>query len=194
MSTRRPFDAVLVISFGGPQGLADIRPFLANVLARSPYPAGADRGGRRPLRAFRRRVTTHRNHDEPGRRAARPACRCRPGRARLRRHAQLASATAGHAEADGRRRREARHRIHLRGAALVLQLHAVQAERRSTRAPKPSTAGMHDVEVTYVEDWHEHDGFVDSNARHVQDALAALPEGCATAPASSSPRTASRRR
>src|SRR5688572_13731855 len=27
-----PFDAVLLISFGGPQGLADIRPFLANVL------------------------------------------------------------------------------------------------------------------------------------------------------------------
>ena len=27
-----PFDAVLVISFGGPEGLADIRPFLANVL------------------------------------------------------------------------------------------------------------------------------------------------------------------
>ena len=32
MSTHRPFDAVLVISFGGPLGLADIRPFLANVL------------------------------------------------------------------------------------------------------------------------------------------------------------------
>src|SRR6187551_1103332 len=27
-----PFDAVLLIAFGGPQGPADIRPFLANVL------------------------------------------------------------------------------------------------------------------------------------------------------------------
>src|SRR4030095_4497868 len=27
-----PFDAVLLISFGGPQGPDDIRPFLANVL------------------------------------------------------------------------------------------------------------------------------------------------------------------
>ena len=27
-----PFDAVLLVSFGGPQGLDDIRPFLANVL------------------------------------------------------------------------------------------------------------------------------------------------------------------
>ena len=30
--TGRPFDAVLVVAFGGPEGLADIRPFLANVL------------------------------------------------------------------------------------------------------------------------------------------------------------------
>ena len=29
---RCPFDAVLLISFGGPQGLDDVRPFLANVL------------------------------------------------------------------------------------------------------------------------------------------------------------------
>ena len=28
----QPFDAVLLISFGGPQGMDDIRPFLANVL------------------------------------------------------------------------------------------------------------------------------------------------------------------
>jgi protoheme ferro-lyase len=28
------FDAVLIVSFGGPQGLNDIRPFLANVLRR----------------------------------------------------------------------------------------------------------------------------------------------------------------
>ena len=29
---RNPFDAVLLISFGGPQGLDEIRPFLRNVL------------------------------------------------------------------------------------------------------------------------------------------------------------------
>ena len=28
----KPFDAVLVVAFGGPQGPADVRPFLANVL------------------------------------------------------------------------------------------------------------------------------------------------------------------
>jgi len=36
--------------------------------------------------------------------------------------------------------------------------------------------GRNDVEVTYVEDWHEHDGFVDTNARHVEDALQRLPD------------------
>ena len=33
-----PFDAVLLISFGGPQGPDDIRPFLANVLRGRPIP------------------------------------------------------------------------------------------------------------------------------------------------------------
>ena len=28
----RPFDAVLVVAFGGPEGMDDGRPFLANVL------------------------------------------------------------------------------------------------------------------------------------------------------------------
>ena len=30
--TGRPFDAVIVIAFGGPEGLGEVRPFLANVL------------------------------------------------------------------------------------------------------------------------------------------------------------------
>jgi protoheme ferro-lyase len=30
--TGRPFDAVLVVAFGGPEGVDDVRPFLADVL------------------------------------------------------------------------------------------------------------------------------------------------------------------
>src|SRR5262245_5011458 len=41
------FDSVLVISFGGPHGPADIRPFLANVLrGRRISPARVDDGAR----------------------------------------------------------------------------------------------------------------------------------------------------
>ena len=32
-----PFDAVLYVGFGGPNGLDEIRPFLANVLRGRPY-------------------------------------------------------------------------------------------------------------------------------------------------------------
>ncbi len=32
MKTKVPFDAVLAVAFGGPEGPGDIRPFLANVL------------------------------------------------------------------------------------------------------------------------------------------------------------------
>ena len=32
------FDAVLIVSFGGPQSMDDIRPFLANVLRGRPVP------------------------------------------------------------------------------------------------------------------------------------------------------------
>jgi protoporphyrin/coproporphyrin ferrochelatase len=34
----RPFDAVLIVSFGGPQGPADVRPFLDNILRGRPTP------------------------------------------------------------------------------------------------------------------------------------------------------------
>jgi ferrochelatase len=37
---RRPFDAVLIISFGGPQGPRDVRPFLDNILRGRPAPPG----------------------------------------------------------------------------------------------------------------------------------------------------------
>ena len=48
---RRAFDAVLVVAFGGPEGLDDIRPFLANVLR-----------GRRVAPARLEAVATHYEH------------------------------------------------------------------------------------------------------------------------------------
>jgi ferrochelatase len=37
-----------------------------------------------------------------------------------------------------------------------------------------AAAGLPDVEVTYVGDWHTHAGFVDANAAHIADALTVL--------------------
>ena len=53
-----------------------------------------------------------------------------PSAARLRRHAQLASAAGRHAARDVRRRRPAGGRVHRRGAPLLLELPAVPRERR----------------------------------------------------------------
>ena len=77
-----PFDAVLLIAFGGPQGPDDIRPFLANVLRGRNVPAGT--GGRScaSLRVVWRRVSDYRLHAPAGGRAARSV-----------------STTAGHAAA-----------------------------------------------------------------------------------------------
>jgi ferrochelatase len=36
-------------------------------------------------------------------------------------------------------------------------------------------AGLPDVQVTYVGDWHTHEGFIDANARHVRTAIESLP-------------------
>ena len=93
----RPFDAVLLISFGGPQGLADIRPFLANVLrGRATLPERIEEvahhyelfDGVSPLTEL---------HDQTSRRPA-----CATGRrgcaaACVYRHAQLASVSRRHA-------------------------------------------------------------------------------------------------
>ena len=37
-------------------------------------------------------------------------------------------------------------------------------------------AGHADVSLTYVDDWHTHEGFVGTNARHAAEAIATLPE------------------
>jgi ferrochelatase len=44
-------------------------------------------------------------------------------------------------------------------------------ERRRARASALKEAGLADVEIVYVADWHMHPGFIDANARHVCDAL-----------------------
>jgi hypothetical protein len=57
------FDAVLVVSFGGPQGLDDIRPFPRQRAARPARAARACRRGGASLRAVRRRLAAHRHHE-----------------------------------------------------------------------------------------------------------------------------------
>lgn len=178
MTTMRapaPFDAVLIVSFGGPQGLDDIRPFLANVLrGRRIPPERLDEvvhhyeifGGVSPLTA----VTMH--HAEGLRTRLSAAGVHIPVFVGMRNWHPLLPDTLQEMAKAGVRRAigfiSAAHRSY--SSCTQYKQNVVDARHELL------THGRHDVDVTYVDDWHTHEGFIDTNARHVQDALGKLPE------------------
>jgi protoporphyrin/coproporphyrin ferrochelatase len=168
------FDAVLIVAFGGPQGPDDVRPFLANVLrGRRVAPERIEEvahhyelfGGISPLtqltvrQADLLRERLHeRGVDLPvyvGMRNWHPfladtlAAMSRNGIRRV--IGFIAAAQRSYSSCTQYRENVAAARTSLRGA------------------------GLADIEVTYVGDWHTQAGFVDANADHVRQALAQLP-------------------
>ena len=170
----RPFDAVLLISFGGPEGPDEIRPFLRNVL----------RGRRIPSE----RINSVAHHYEQfGGISPITAITCRQAeglRARLAAtnpdlpvwigmrnwHPFLDETLAAMADAG----------VH-RALGIILAAQRsysscgqyrqnVDDARRSLRA-----TGRPDVEVSYAGGWHAHPGFVAANAERVADARRRLP-------------------
>jgi ferrochelatase len=170
---RRPFDAVLVVSFGGPQGLADIRPFLANVLRARSIPqrrieevAGHYEhfGGVSPLTD----ITMRQAAGLRTRLAA--AGLTLPVFVGMRNWHPLLPDTLKEMAAAGVTRA-----IGFISAAQRSYSSCTQYRRNVYDARGDIVAaGRHDITVTYVDDWHEHDGFIDANARHIAEALNAL--------------------
>jgi protoporphyrin/coproporphyrin ferrochelatase len=169
-SFSHPFQAVLLISFGGPQGLADIRPFLANVLrGRRVPPERVEEvahhyelfGGVSPLTMYTERQ------------AAGLAARLRtrgyplPVHIGMRNwHPFLADALRT-MQADGV----------TRAVGLIAAAHHsysscgqyrenVRDARAAARAP---------IDVVYSGDWYLHDGFIEAVSDHVEQARATLP-------------------
>jgi protoporphyrin/coproporphyrin ferrochelatase len=175
MATGRPFDAVLVISFGGPQGPDDIRPFLANVLRGRRIPQEridevarhyAQFGGVSPL-------TEITMLQAEGLRARLTAAGLElPVYVGMRNwHPLLPDALKAMSQAGVRRA------IGFISAAQRSYSSCTQYRRNIVDArTEVMQAGLRDVDVTYVGDWHEHDGFIEANARHVAGALESLPE------------------
>jgi ferrochelatase len=171
----QPFDAVLFVAFGGPQGLADVRPFLANVLrGRRVSPERVEEvahhyerfGGVSPLT------------DLTMRQAAMLESRLRdrglplPVHVGMRNwHPYLADTIEAMAGAGVRRAvgvLAAAQRSYsgcLQYKENVVDAQAVVAGRGGAR-----------VDVAYVRDWHEHPGFIAANADHIREAVARLPE------------------
>lgn len=171
----RPFDAVLVISFGGPQGLADIRPFLANVLrGRRVPPERVDEvahhyelfGGVSPITELTRRqaagIAERLRRDGPD----------LPVYVGMRNWHPYLADTLDEMAAAGIRRAIGVVTAAQRSYSSCLQYKENVIEARAELHRR----GTPDVAVTYVGDWHAHEGFVAANAAHVVNALARLPE------------------
>ena len=170
-----PFDAVLLISFGGPQGLADIRPFLANVLrGRRIPPERVEEvahhyelfGGVSPLTEL-----TLRQADGLRQRLAATGTPL-PVYVGMRNWKPYLVDTLSEMSNAGVRRAI--------GFILAAQssYSSCQQYRENVLDARQALrdGGLRDVQITYVGGWHTHDGFIDTNAEHVRAARARLPQ------------------
>jgi ferrochelatase len=170
----RPFDAVLLVAFGGPQGPHDVRPFLENVLrGRRVSPERIDEvahhyahfGGVSPLTELTMNQA----------RALQAALRGRdvplPVDVGMRNwHPYLVDTLTSMSK------RGVHRAIGILAAAQRTYSGCLQYKEnvRDARAAL-IRSGAHDVDVVYVGDWHEHAGFIEANADHVRQAFARLP-------------------
>jgi ferrochelatase len=169
----QPFDAVLLIAFGGPQAHADIRPFLANVLrGRRVAPGRAEEvahhyeavGGRSPITELTESQAA--GLEERLAAAGTPL----PVYIGMRNwHPYLADTLEVMAR-DGVRRAlgfiMAAHRSY--SSCTQYRENVRDARAELTRR------GLPDIEVTYVPDWSSHPLFVEANADRVERALGEL--------------------
>jgi protoporphyrin/coproporphyrin ferrochelatase len=169
-----PFDAVLIVSFGGPQGPDDIRPFLENVLrGRRVAPGRLEEvahhyelfGGVSPLTEL-----TLRQADGLRERLAATGLPL-PVYVGMRNWHPYLADTLRQMRRDGVRR----------AIGFIAAAHRSYSSctqyRENVRAAQAAIAGEAGavIDITYVPDWHEHPGFIDANAARVVEALDRLP-------------------
>ena len=168
------FDAVLVISFGGPQGRDDIRPFLANVLrGRRVTPERVEEvahhyelfDGVSPLTEL-----TQRQADGLRARLA-AAGRPLPVYVGMRNWHPYLTDTLTQMHADGVRRA-----IGFIAAAHHSYSSCQQYRENVASAQEALRKEGGHVDITFVDSWFDHPQFVAANASHIRDALNRLPE------------------
>jgi ferrochelatase len=175
MTVVTPFDAVLFVAFGGPQGPADVRPFLANVLrGRRVSPERVEEaahhyerfGGVSPLTELTMKQAA----------ALEAALKTRgvplPVHVGMRNwHPFLADTLTRMSDAGVRRA------IGVLAAAQRSYSGCLQYKENVRDARGAIAANGHPpVDVVYVGDWHEHPGFIEANADHIRRAAARLPD------------------
>jgi protoporphyrin/coproporphyrin ferrochelatase len=169
-----PFDAVLLISFGGPLGPADVRPFLDNVLrGRRVSPERKEEvahhyerfGGVSPLTELTMKQAA----------ALETALRARgipvPVHVGMRNWHPYLNDTLEAMSKAGVRRAIGLISAAQRSYSGCLQYRENVRDARQAVADK----GTPPPEIVYVADWHEHPGFIDANADHIRRAIDRLP-------------------
>jgi ferrochelatase len=169
----RLFDSVLVVSFGGPQGRDDVRPFLANVLrGRRVSPERIEEvahhydffDGVSPITELTRRQA------EGLRVGLAAAGRPLPVYVGMRNWHPLLTDTLKQMYADG-----ARHAVGFIAAAHHSYSSCQQYRENVAAAQQALQAEGGRVDVTFVDSWFDHPLFIRANATHVSEALAKLP-------------------
>jgi ferrochelatase len=169
-----PFDAVLLVSFGGPMGLDDIRPFLANVLRGRRIPPQRIEdvalhyerfGGVSP-------ITRHTMDQADGLRRVLAARNIElPVYVGMRNWTPLLPDVLARMADDGVRRA-----IGVLAAAHRSYSSCTQYKQNVLQAREAVFAGgRRPVDVSYVGDWHLHDGFLTAVADHIVRARDTLP-------------------
>ena len=169
------FDAVLIVSFGGPNGPDDIRPFLANVLrGRRVSPERVEAvahhyeifGGVSPITEITRRQA------EGLQARLRDAGLPLPVYVGMRNWHPYLADTLREMHAAGVRRA-----IGFIAAAQHSYSSCQQYRENVAAARAELRAQGGDVDVTFAGSWFDHPGFIAANAAHVRDALARLDPG-----------------
>jgi ferrochelatase len=167
------FDSVLIISFGGPQGRADIRPFLANVLrGRRVSPERVEEVARhyelfdgvspiteltgRQAEGLRQRLSA----------SGRPL----PVYVGMRNWHPLLADTLRRMHADG-----ARHAIGFIAAPHHSYSSCQQYRENVAAAQREIEAAGGHLNISFVGSWFDHPLFIEANAEHVREAQRRLP-------------------
>jgi ferrochelatase len=167
------FDSVLLISFGGPQGRDDIRPFLANVLrGRRVSPERVEEvahhyelfDGVSPITELTRRQA------EGLRARLADAGRPLPVYVGMRNWHPLLADTLRTMHADGVRRA-----IGFIAAAHHSYSSCQQYRENVAAAQRELEAAGGHVDITFAGSWYDHPLFIDANAAHVNAARQRLP-------------------
>jgi ferrochelatase len=168
------FDAVLIVSFGGPQGPADIRPFLANVLrGRRVTPERVEEvarhyerfGGVSPITEITRRQA--KGLQDRLAAMGQPL----PVHVGMRNWHPLLPDTLREMHAAG-----LRHAVGFIAAAQHSYSSCQQYRENVIAAREELRRDEQDVAITFGGSWFDHPMWVAANAAHVREAIARLPE------------------